>query len=545
MKKICRVLGVVWGHVFFLYIHRTHVNATSTTTSTNEYFIKLTSNQLMLIFVAVIGVIVVMITLVYVLISKRTMEKRLREVNDELREKNLELEAYSEELYASQEELDFHYKEVQKSKERLQEIADFEQNTSVMHHHKFMEAISSYGKCKDEVYIVYVTITNLESLSFSMGNSVYISIQQSVANEIRRELNGNEYFIGKNKGQDFMVAIRESYGVVRSFVKTMSKFFEAPLYSDYFTVHLDTKMGIACYPSDTEDIEKLPKLSTLAVVDIMRNPSKNISFFTKTILDSIEHQNLIRREIETALATSAFMLYYQPKYDIEGVKILGLEALIRWKLADGTIRSPGEFIDLAETTGQIVDIGYWVIDQCCNDIKKNRKILEGIPVAINLSAQHFKNEDIVTYLVDAVEKHEISYDMLELEITETTLIEDSLKASELLTKLTALGFKISLDDFGTGYSSINYIKDLPLHKLKVDRAFINKVFEPKYKALLASIVQLANNFGFKLIMEGVETYEQLEILKEMKPDEIQGYLFAKPTPLEDVLYKLQVEKRNK
>lgn len=294
------------------------------------------------------------------------------------------------------------------------------------------------------------------------------------------------------------------------------------------------KIGVAYYPLQTNSYSELLRMSRLAITPVINNVLVNVSIYDQSILDTILHENCIKNEIETALAAKEFMLYYQPKYAIDGVTMLGLEALIRWNHQDGSIKAPGYFIDIAERSGQIINIGFYVIERVCQSIIEYNLIDKEMPIAINLSGQHFASRDILSKLLDAVNRYHIPPHLLEIEITETALIQNKEYGAAILSELRELGFIVTLDDFGTGYASIDYIKNLPIDRLKIDQSYAKRLDDIKSRKLLKTMIQMAHELSFEVTVEGVETLEQFEIIKAFEPKEFQGYYFKRPAPMNEI-----------
>jgi len=228
------------------------------------------------------------------------------------------------------------------------------------------------------------------------------------------------------------------------------------------------------------------------------------------------------------------VLHYQPKISANAHQISGVEALIRWRRADGSMVSPGEFIPVAEQTGLIVMIGEWVIHEACRQFERwnDEKPLN---IAINLSARQFRHPDFIPMVSECLHHYAIDPAMIELEITESLLMNDIQKSIETMHELKALGFKLSIDDFGTGYSSLSYLKDFPIDKLKIDRAFVMNIENnPEDRTLAKTIVDLAHNLNLTVVAEGVENEQQLKIIEELGVEEIQGFYFSKPISAGDI-----------
>jgi EAL domain-containing protein (putative c-di-GMP-specific phosphodiesterase class I) len=237
-------------------------------------------------------------------------------------------------------------------------------------------------------------------------------------------------------------------------------------------------------------------------------------------------------KLRRAIEHKEFVLHYQPKFNLSTGQISGAEALIRWQPSDYETIYPLTFIQVAEETGLIVKIGQWVLNTACKKAKQLQQVTgKAIPIAINVSPKQFRQPNFVEIVQDALILSDLKPELLELEITENIMIEDTPKFIETLQQLKAIGVKLSLDDFGTGYSSLSYLKDFPIDQLKVDRAFVHAIEEDANNmAILKAIIILGQSLGLRVVAEGVETEFQFDFVKSVGCDEVQGYYFSKPLP---------------
>jgi EAL domain-containing protein (putative c-di-GMP-specific phosphodiesterase class I) len=264
----------------------------------------------------------------------------------------------------------------------------------------------------------------------------------------------------------------------------------------------------------------------------------------KHTFERLAMESSLRRAIER----NEFLLHYQPKLDLRTGAIAGVEALIRWKHPDWGMVSPAQFIPLAEETGLIVQIGEWVLKTACDQSRSWRE--QGIPavrVAVNLSARQFSQKTLVSDVARTLAQSGLTPDCLELEITESLVMHNPEGAAETLHKLKAMGITLSIDDFGTGYSSLAYLKRFPIDCVKIDRSFIKDIpTEADDMAITKGVIALGHSLRLKVVAEGVETVEQQDFLRSNDCDEMQGYLFSKPLPAEEVtaLLKSHSQKPN-
>ena len=261
----------------------------------------------------------------------------------------------------------------------------------------------------------------------------------------------------------------------------------------------------------------------------------------------MEEQTLWRlgmiRQLRTDFADNRLELWYQPQLNLNSGKVIGAEALLRWRTADGQFISPAVFIPLAEYSGLIIDIGDWVINQACQQIKVlEEKSFNEVGISVNVSIPQFRRENFVDSIIDATSNHKIQPSKLELEITENILMDDPQVVIDALVKLKEQGISIALDDFGTGYSSLSYLQKLPLDRLKVDRSFVNDIAKPEHTIIAETIINLGKQMNLKVIAEGIEDEEQQAHLKSLACDEVQGFFYAKPMPADEFLAFLEANK---
>jgi len=245
----------------------------------------------------------------------------------------------------------------------------------------------------------------------------------------------------------------------------------------------------------------------------------------------------LERELRRAIEGDQFELHYQPQLSFETGSIVGVEALVRWRHPERGLISPGDFIPLAESSGLIIAIGDWVLNEACKQIILWQKLgLPPIKVGINVSVQQFGPGKLVDRVAAALEETQLKPDLLKLEITESLLMEDIEQSIKTMNQLRDLGVHLAIDDFGTGYSSLAYLKRFPISELKIDQAFVRELSpDSEDAAIVRAIISLGHNLGLSVIAEGVETAEQYGFLKESNCDEMQGYFFSKPVPPQNIV----------
>ncbi|HXM34636.1 MAG TPA: EAL domain-containing protein [Pyrinomonadaceae bacterium] len=297
-------------------------------------------------------------------------------------------------------------------------------------------------------------------------------------------------------------------------------------------VYLTASIGISLFPYDGDDGATVLQNAGAALYRAKTQGGNNYQFYTADMNARALKRLAMETSLRRAIENNEFVLYYQPQIDFGSGKIVGAEALIRWQHPDLGLLPPLEFIPLAEDTGLIVAIGEWVMRQACAQAESWRKSgLADFGIAVNVSARQFQQKAFFESVVQVLHETGLSSECLELELTETSIMENNESAVALLADLRKLGVKIAIDDFGTGYSSLSYLKRLPIDILKLDRSFVNgATSDPDDAALVMAIITLAHNLRLKVIAEGVETEEHLRFLRLLRCDGGQGYLFGKPMP---------------
>ena len=347
-------------------------------------------------------------------------------------------------------------------------------------------------------------------------------------------------------GDEFgiLLSSMECVDFTEQIVKRIIDSVTSPLEINNSEIHLTCSMGICLFPGDATDTDSLLKNTAMALYHAKRQGHETYQFYDEE-LSKISRDNLeLENDLRHAIERNELQLYYQPKVELYPVRITGVEALLRWKHPTIGMIPPIEFIPLAEETGLIHMIGEWVLETACNKLKEWKSSGYGdISVAVNLSAIQFQQKGLLGMIRGIIRDTGVNPKLIELEITESTIMDNIDSASAIMRKLHNEGIQISIDDFGTGYSSLNHLKRFPISTVKIDRSFVRDLTtDPDDAAIVGAIITMAHDMGMKVIAEGVETEQQLEYLRRLRCNEIQGFLFSHPLPEDEIEELLKLDK---
>ncbi len=385
-------------------------------------------------------------------------------------------------------------------------------------------------------FVLFMDVRNFKFINDTFGHDYGDQLIALIAERYVQLIEGKNtlYRLG---GDEFAYINSESVtpGYIEQFSAKILKHFQDPFRINDSTVHVSISIGISIYPEHGKDLNELLRCATIAMHKATENGGSNYIVYNSNMNDSIVERMHMEKKLRLALENNEFKLHYQPQYDITENKIIGFEALLRWRETELGQVSPLKFIPIAEETRLIIPLGEWVIKEACTFLKKlQNQGISGVSMSVNISILQILQDNFVELIFDVLTRYELAPNCLELEITESILMESFETVIDKLTILRNKGIKIALDDFGKGYSSLNYIKQLPITTLKIDKSFIDCISqEQAKKSLTGQIIMLGENLGLNVIAEGVETKEQLQYLSENRCRIIQGYLFYKPLPEED------------
>lgn len=384
---------------------------------------------------------------------------------------------------------------------------------------------------KQELAIIYLDIDNFKLINDAIGHYFGDALLREIGKLLDESFEISE-LVARMNGDEFCIIVKgaESIKKVEERLEFVRKQLENPWILDGHKLYLTLSFGISKYPKDGERVSELLKNAETAMYSAKEEGKNRYAYFEQQMNLKLLERLSIADDLREAIKNDEFKLYYQPQVDIFTGKIVGNEALIRWEHPVKGMVPPDKFIHIAEESGMIVPIGEWVIRTACKQNKYwQDQGLRPVGISVNLSGRQFESENLVEVIEGILNETKLEPRWLEVEITESLAMKNINSTIETLEKLREKGVRVALDDFGTGYSSLNYLKQLPIDTLKIDKSFVWGIHEDKKKAAIAkSLINLAHNINLSVTAEGMETYEQLEFLRKEKCDKVQGYLFGKP-----------------
>ncbi|OUQ89620.1 PAS domain S-box protein [Brevibacillus brevis] len=426
-------------------------------------------------------------------------------------------------------------------KEKIRYLAYHDELTDLPNRRKFNQvlhqSIEKSSQDSSSFAVMVIDIDRFKMINDSLGHSYGDIFLQGVSDRISKSAKGYHATIARMGGDEFTI-LCETGADGREAASLADKIIEAlkqPFTLKDSEFYISASIGTAIFPDHGTDAVALLKKADTAMYEVKKQ-GKNGHLFYTTDFDAQLLENIeIERDLRKAIERKELVVYYQPQFHLESNRMIGVEALVRWNHPTKGMLSPGVFIPIAEETGLIYEIGTWVLREACRQMKQwHDKGGPLIPVSVNLSSHQFHQRNLVQYIKNILEETKLAPHFLELEITESMMMDPAVSIS-ILHELNKIGTRISLDDFGTGYSSLSYLKKFPIHKLKIDRSFITDLSRNENdKAIVATIISMAKHLKLDVIAEGIETKDQLDILTENHCKEIQGYYYSRPLSANEV-----------
>lgn len=431
---------------------------------------------------------------------------------------------------------------------RLARLAHYDALTNVPNRILFRDrlgrALERARRTQQAVALFFIDLDGFKQVNDSLGHEAGDVLIRTVAERLSQCMRKSDS-VARIGGDEFTL-ILEDVATTSDIVNVARKTIDVisrPVTIGSQQVLIGASIGIAVYPEAGETVDALLKHADMAMYQAKSLRGSAYRFYTEKMNVEAMNQMYLEADLRRALRRGEFELYYQPRIALDGERIAGVEALLRWNHPVRGLVSPAEFIPLAEEIGLIVPLGYWVIHQACEDMRTlDQRGVDPFHIAVNLSFKQFADEKFAQTVANIVKASGVDAHRLEFELTETTIMANSDHAEQCMRTIRALGPRFSLDDFGTGYSSFAHIQRLPIGALKIDRSFVRNLPDTADDAtIVRAMISLAHNLGLQVIAEGVETSEQLGFLREHDCDEVQGYYFSRPLGFPDLLRQIQPE----
>lgn len=428
---------------------------------------------------------------------------------------------------------------------RLQQLANYDSLTGLPNRSLLTQlvtqALAAARRHQGHGALLVVELLRFHSIYDTLGQEVGDELLCEISERFRYLLR-DEDVVARIDGDKFAVGLfniqrREHAGIV---AQKLLAALELPILIDSHNLRVGASIGIAVYPEDGMNTEVLLRFADSARARVHENGENGYMFYSPEMNQRAKEHLWFESELRRALTSNQLQLHYQPKVSLRSGRIVGAEALLRWKHPERGMVSPGIFVPVAEETGLILDLGAWVLDEACRQIRQWKdEELEMPPIAINISSRQF-DANLPERVQAVLEKYDLGPEQLKLEITESLLVRGAENVIPIMSRLVAMGLSLALDDFGTGYSSLAYLKKFPISTLKIDRSFvIGLPHEENDCAIARAIVTMGQQLRQEIVAEGVETHEQMAFLRDLGCDQLQGYLFSPALPAPDFARKVR------
>jgi predicted signal transduction protein with EAL and GGDEF domain len=442
--------------------------------------------------------------------------------------------------------------------DQIRYLANFDGLTGLTNRREFntrlTETMQRARSSRNLVAVIILDVDRFKLINDSLGHSAGDEILQLVAERVNRQVRNSDR-VGRVDGEDTEVEIARVGGDEFSLMlprivhptdagPVAQRILEAlrePIEVDGQNLTLSASIGISIYPIDGKTTETLIANADRAMSHAKSQGGNSFQYYTESLNATSTRRLVLESKLRNAVEQNRLHLVYQPKVHLHSGRVIGMEALLRWIEPDLGFVPPDEFIPLAEEIGCISKIGRWVLLDACRQNKEwQDRGLGSVPVSVNVSSRQFSDTDLLEEVIGVLEETGLEPQWLELEITESAMLEDEVSTTQTLKLIRERGVRVSLDDFGTGFSSLSYLRRLSLDTLKIDRSFVMDLpDDDKAKGIFEAIIAMAHVLGLTVIAEGVETEEQRDFLRSIDCDEIQGYLVSKPVPPDEFAHFLE------
>jgi diguanylate cyclase (GGDEF)-like protein/PAS domain S-box-containing protein len=437
------------------------------------------------------------------------------------------------------------------NEQRLIKLAKYDVLTGLSNRSKFHDftegKIAYCAHNSKKLALLFIDIDHFKNINDSMGHDAGDELLVSIAERLSSSIRETD-LVARIGGDEFAITLLEmgNPNQVTKIVQHILEVLSKPFFVQSREINVSASIGISLYPESGSDIKTLTKTADTAVHQAKADGRNTYRFFSNEIQNRVIEQHSLELALKKALMNDEFFLHYQPLIDALSGRVVGLEALVRWQHEDWPNIGPHRFIPVAEECGLLPALGKWVLlNACRQSVKwlKDGATRFDYPVSVNLSPKQLNHSDFVEVLIDVLQETQIPPKNLVLELTETAVMQNPELAISILGKINSAGVKLAVDDFGTGYSSLNYLKQLPISKLKIDRSFVNDIgVDQNGEAIVKAILALAHSLNLEVVAEGVEEQFQVDFLRGHDCEVLQGYFFSQPMAVDAISELLRQEK---
>ena len=436
--------------------------------------------------------------------------------------------------------------EKQRAEKRIRYLARIDALTKIPNRmqfqHLLQRSIARARRAETSLCLFYVDIDHFKDINDTFGHMAGDTTLETVAERLRKTLPENS-IVGRLAGDEFAVIVNglgptgSKVHETRRLAKKILDRLAEPFFVQGHEVFMTASMGIAYYPNDAPNVIDLIRNADAALYHAKKSGGNTSSYYAPEMNEASVERLMTKSKLKRAFERDELFVHYQPKYNLKTGEVFGAEALVRWELPERGVVLPADFIPIAEETNLIIEIGEWVLDKVCEDFRIwQRSVSSPGRVSVNLSLRQLRQRNFIKHISSILRGHEVSPTSLELEITETTLMENPERTIKLLDELYGLGLHLAIDDFGTGYSSLSALQQFPISTLKIDRSFVrNIVTNPDDATLVDTIIQMGRNLNLDVVAEGVEEEAQLNFLQTLGCNYVQGLLFGDPMSSDNYL----------